>query len=451
MTVRSEVARAAALTAAAVVVVGLGGLWAARSAATSEALHQAEQATELLARSVIEPAVQAGLASGDPDAIEALDQVVQSQVLSDQVLAVRVWSATDGTGTVLYSDDLAGIGEQFPLEPEEYEALTTGVPAAELSDLAKEENAEQADFEQLLEVYVPISDPAGTPLLFETYQTTEGITATTQRILRAFAPVAVGALLLLGAVGALIAWRLATRLERAQAEREHLMRQALLASEHERRTIAADLHDGVVQDLVGLTYSLDALAADATDARTSGQLTSAAATTRGTVRSLRSLIVEIYPPNLAQVGLSAAIDDLVAATTATGLAVDAQVDTDLALSPAATAAVYRATREALSNVRRHARASTVRVRLVGGPEGTTPAGVPRAQPSASHQRDPAGAGAATVVLTITDDGVGFDPADIPPDHVGLRLLTDLATSLGGSLSVGSAPGRGTTLRMEVPR
>jgi signal transduction histidine kinase len=55
------------------------------------------------------------------------------------------------------------------------------------------------------------------------------------------------------------------------------------------------------------------------------------------------------------------------------------------------------------------------------------------------------------VLTVMDDGVGFDPADIPPDHVGLRLLTDLAESLGGSLAVESEPGRGTTLRMEVPR
>jgi signal transduction histidine kinase len=88
--------------------------------------------------------------------------------------------------------------------------------------------------------------------------------------------------------------------------------------------------------------------------------------------------------------------------------------------------VYRAIREALSNVRRHARATTVLVRLTARPGG----------------------GAA---LTIRDDGVGFDPATIPADHVGLRLLTDLATSVGGSLAIESAPGRGTTLRMEVPR
>jgi signal transduction histidine kinase len=430
VTVRGEVARAAGLTGAAVVLVGLGGLWAARSAATSEALHQAELATQLLAGAVIEPAISEGLRAGDPAAIEALDRVVQQQVLGDQVLAVRVWSASDGTGTVLYSDDLSGIGEQFQLEPEEADALSTGVPAAALSDLAKEENADQADFDQLLEVYVPIADPSGIPLLFETYQTTDGITATTQRILRAFAPVAAGALLLLGAVGALIAWRLARRLERAQDEREHLMRQALLASEHERRTIAADLHDGVVQDLVGLTYSLDALSADAADEDASRQLAGAAATTRGSVRSLRSLIVEIYPPNLEQVGLAAAIEDLAAAAATTGLAVDVQIDPDMVLSPPTTAAVYRATREAVSNVRRHASAARASVRLeTGAPDAG-------AQP--------------TVVLTVTDEGVGFDPTAVPPDHVGLRLLTDLAGSLGGTLTVESAPGQGTMLHMEVP-
>ena len=425
MTVRSEVARAAALTGAAVALVGLGGLWAARSAATTQAVHQAEQATVMLARAVIEPAIGDGLVEGDPAAIDELDRVVQAQVLGEQVLAVRVWSEAAGTGTVVYSDDLAGIGEQFPLEDDQLAVLATGEPDAELSDLAKEENADQSDFAQLLEVYVRVEDPAGIPLLFETYQATEGITATTSRILRAFAPVAIGAVLLLAAVGALSAWRLARRLERAQAERERLLQQSLAASEHERRAIAADLHDGVVQDLVGLTYTLDALAADSPDAAGAQQLAGAAATTRGSVRSLRSLLVEIYPPNLDQVGLAAALEDLAASAGASGPAVEVHVDPSIGLPTGTTAAVYRAAREALSNVRRHARATRAEVRVA--------------------ER------AGRVVLTVTDDGVGFDPPGVPADHVGLRLLTDLAASLGGSLAVDSAPGRGTTLRMEVPR
>jgi two-component system NarL family sensor kinase len=423
VTVRREVARSVALTGCALALAAVGGLWAARAAATSEAIHQAEQATVLLARAVIEPAIDDDLVDGDEEAIERLDEVVLGQVLGEQVLAVRVW---DADGTVLYTDDLAGIGETFPLGEAESAVLATGQPAAELSELTKEENAGQADFDELLEVYVAVEDPDGRPLLFETYQSTDRMDASTQRILRAFTPVAVGALLFLGLAGALVSWRLARRLERAQGEREQLLEQALHASEHERRTIAADLHDGVVQDLVGLTYVLDALATDESDAGRSSELSAAAATTRGSVRSLRSLLVEIYPPNLEQVGLSGAIDDLAASVRAAGTDVDVDIGADVALTRAGTAGVYRAVRESLSNVRRHARARRATVALRPGPDGSA-------------------------VLTVSDDGVGFDPAAVPADHVGLRILADLAGSLDGSLTVDSTPGMGTTLTMVVPR
>ncbi len=423
VTVRREVARSVALTALALALAATGGLWAARSAATSEAIHQAEQATVLLADAVVEPAIGKGLAEGDEKAIDALDQVVLDKVLGDQVLAVRVW---DADGTVLYSDDLAGIGEAFPLGEDEQAVLVTGEPEATLSELTKEENADQSDFDRLLEVYVAIEDPDGRPLLFETYQSTDGIEATAQRIQGAFAPVAVGTLLILGLAGALVSLRLARRLERAQGEREHLLTQALQASEHERRTIAADLHDGVVQDLVGLTYSLDALAVDADDPRRADELAAAATATRGSVRSLRSLLVEIYPPNLEQVGLAGAVDDLVAAAGAGGTDVQVRIDPAVVLTPARTAGVYRAIREALSNVRRHARARRATVSLAPGRVGTA-------------------------VLTVSDDGVGFDPGSVPADHVGLRILADLAASLDGTLEVRSQPGHGTTLRMVVPR
>ena len=88
--------------------------------------------------------------------------------------------------------------------------------------------------------------------------------------------------------------------------------------------------------------------------------------------------------------------------------------------------MYRAIREALSNIRRHARASHVLVQLENGDPGT-------------------------VVLTVTDDGAGFDPAAVEAGHVGLRLLSDLAHSLGGTLTITSSPGAGTTVRMVVPR
>ena len=94
----------------------------------------------------------------------------------------------------------------------------------------------------------------------------------------------------------------------------------------------------------------------------------------------------------------------------------------------AEALVFRATQEALRNVVKHAGASHVAV-AVWNEEGC-------------------------VHLRVTDDGHGFDPASLPEtgagDHVGLRLLGDLAADAGGSLRIESAPGAGTTLTLEVP-
>ena len=420
MTVRREVAVSALLSTVAAICIGIGGFWAARTVATGEAVHQAEQATEILAVAVIEPAVTSGLVEGDPDAIDQLDKVVGASVLSERIVAVKVWR---DDGTVLYSDDLEGIGTQFPLAEDQRQVFATGEPHAELSDLSEEENADQSDFEQLLEVYVAIEDPDGTRLLFETYQSTAGIDAATERILRAFAPVVLGGLLLFGAIQALLNWRLARRLQGSQEERERLLAQSLAASDHERRTIAADLHDGVVQDLVGVTYSLDALAAD--DAAHARELDAAARSTRRSVRSLRSLLVEIYPPNLSQVGLAGAVADLVAAGPSE-VDIETRIDPEIALPERTAQAVYRAIREALSNVRRHARASHVLVDVDCSEPGS-------------------------VILTVTDDGVGFDPAGVEAGHVGLRLLADLAHSLGGTLEIDSAKGSGTTVRMVAPR
>jgi signal transduction histidine kinase len=154
-------------------------------------------------------------------------------------------------------------------------------------------------------------------------------------------------------------------------------------------------------------------------------LTAAAATTRRSVRSLRSLLVEIYPPNLDQVGLAGAVVDLAAAAGSAGTEVDVRIAPDLALGEEATAVVYRTIREALSNVRRHARADHAVVRVEREPGGGT-------------------------LLEVVDDGVGFDPSAVAGDHMGLRLLRDLAIGAGGQLALDSAPGRGTTVRLVLP-
>ncbi len=420
MTVRREVAKSAILSVAAITAVSVGGFWAARSAAAQEAVRQAEAATELLAAATISPVLDEGLLRGKSRSIDRLDQAVQSTVLSDRILTVRVWSES---GEILYSDDLSNIGDRFPLGDDIRQVLETGQPHAELSDLAKPENADQADFEQLLEVYVLVRSPGGRRMLFETYQSTAGLDDAGRRILGAFAPMVVAVLFLLGLIQVLLSYRLARTLERAQRESEDLLRQALTASDIERRTIAADLHDGVVQDLVGLTFALEAMAGG-TPEPSPETLTGAATTSRRSVRSLRSLLVEIYPPNLDEVGLAGALTDLADTVDSGSMCVTAQVDPHVELTSDRRAAVYRVAREALSNARKHSRASTVEIRL-DRENGTT-------------------------VLTVSDNGVGFDPACVPPGHMGQRMMRNVCDSIGARFSIHTQPGQGAVVKMELP-
>ena len=423
-TVRREVLRFAIPGIVALVVVAAGTLWVARTVATDEAISDARRDARLLARGVVEPAVTDQVVSGDPDAFAYLDAVVRSRVMSDEIVGVRLWAPD---GTIVYAEDAALVGEQFDLGEDELEVLEEGGSEAELSDLSKPENASQRGFGELLEVYQRVETPDGDPLLFEIYQRQSTIDSRAGDVLGTLWPLVVVPLVVLLGVELTLAWRMARRLEQSTQDRERLLRRALDSSETERRRIAADLHDGVVQDLAGVSYTLAALADTADVAGEDDQarrLAGAAAETRRSVRSLRSLLVEIYPPNLADTGMEGALSDLAAAASRNGTAVSVAVDPDLTLDGEAMAVVYRVAREALQNVAKHARAEQVSVTLVA-------------------------AGGETV-LTVQDDGAGFDPGTVSEGHVGLRLLRDLATEHGAELRIDSVPGAGSTVRLVVP-
>ena len=421
---RREVLRFAVPGVVALVVVGAGSLWLARSVSTDEAVGDARSDARVLARGTIEPAVTEDLVAGTPMPLPTSTRWSVERVLSGDVVSVRLWTAD---GTIVYADDPELIGRQYDLGPDELEILDHGGAEAELSDLSKPENAGQRAFGELLEVYLRVRTPEGKPLLFEVYQRQSTIDSRARDVLGTLAPLVLVPLVVLMAVELTLAWRMARRLEQSTREREQLLRRAVDSSEAERRRIAADLHDGVVQDMAGVTYTLaalaDAAAAAGEDERAS-RLTAAAGETRRSVRSLRSLLVEIYPPNLADAGLEAAVSDLASATIRSGAAVTVRVDPALRLPDELEAVVYRVAREALQNVAKHAQADVVVVSFE--PDGDA------------------------AVLTVRDDGRGFDPADVPPGHVGLRLLADLVEEHGSDLTVESAPGEGTTVRLVVP-
>jgi signal transduction histidine kinase len=196
----------------------------------------------------------------------------------------------------------------------------------------------------------------------------------------------------------------------------------------ERRRIARDLHDGVVQDLAGVSFSLEASAkrSETGVAADADSLREAARCLRQSVRDLRGLLVEIYPPDLHRVGLAAALTDIVGGCNARGLKTTLEIPEDLEISDESEGLLFRIIQEALRNVTAHADADHVEIHI--------------------------GAANGTVSLQIRDDGRGFSPEEArnTKGHFGLRMLEELTRERGGHLEVVSSPGHGATIQAEVP-
>ena len=221
-----------------------------------------------------------------------------------------------------------------------------------------------------------------------------------------------------------IAWSLARRLRMRLRERELLLHRALEASDVERRQIASDLHDGAVQDLAGVAYALSAPARRDGAAGSSADtkvIEDAAESIRGSIRSLRSLIVDIYPPDFDEVSFDSAMTDLFRRGSDRGLRVDLEIDLDDPLPDSAARLLYRSAQEGLRNTLDHAEAPSVR-----------------------RQRD--ADATAPRSLDLVDDGRGFDAARRPragrDGHFGLVALRGLVTDAGGRLDVRLGARRG---------
>ena len=149
-----------------------------------------------------------------------------------------------------------------------------------------------------------------------------------------------------------------------------------------------------------------------------------AGSVRSSLRSLRSLLVEIYPSDLRADGLAAALDDLVAPAAGLGIQTSVEVADTGDASGSAVRLVWRVAQEAVRNAVRHGRPDTLTVRVTNTD--------------------------GWLALDVEDDGRGFDPLQLSENgHFGLRGLRDLIREVGGRLSVSSSPGQGTKVRLEV--
>jgi two-component system, NarL family, sensor kinase len=402
---------------AALILLGAAGVYLLQHVGRDEAIRNARDDAELAARGVVQPALTPGLLRGDPAEIARLDRVVRRGILGGRIVRVKIW---DASGRIVYSDEHRLIGSRYASGAQELREVSG--TNAEVSDLSQPENRFERRFDKLLEVYLRIPGPSRAPLLFETYERYSSVAASGRKLWLAFVPAILGTLALLWLVQLPLAWRGARQLREHQAERERLLQRAIESSELERRRIARDLHDGAVQDLAGVSYNLTAASREVENEEAAAILRDAAAGTRRTIRELRSLLVDIYPPDLHRTGLGPALQDLVAPLGPKGIEASVDVPEDLTLRPELETLLYRCAQEALRNVAKHSHAQNVHVRVE----------------TDDYAR-----------LVVTDDGRGFD-GSVADGHFGLRLLSDLAEEAGGRVKLDTTPEQGTRVCIEAP-
>jgi signal transduction histidine kinase len=361
-----------------------------------------------------------------------LDAAVALRHKIGLIMRVKVWTRD---GTVVYSDEKDAVGQRYPLDTEVRESIDDGVRTAQISNLDADENVTETGMaDRLVEVYTPLTLSDGRQLAFELYMSDASVRTEEHRLIAHTVPLSLLALLVLVVLQLPLSVWLVRRVGRGSAERAELLRRVLTVSDNERRIVAHDLHDGAVQDLAGAGFALNSLTsrlpagADDEAARLLNRVSDAV---HHAIRSLRTLVVDIYPPDLGVKGMQGAFDDLAQPLRDAGVDMRVEVDAGAASTDVATdvsAMLYRCARECLINVAKHAQAQQASVSLA--------------------------AAGATLVLTVDDDGVGLPPTGIDrrrEGHLGLRLLADAVAGMGGRLLAASGPLGGTRIVVELPR
>jgi two-component system, NarL family, sensor histidine kinase UhpB len=218
-------------------------------------------------------------------------------------------------------------------------------------------------------------------------------------------------------------------LRRIEDEQRRSGRMVLRAQEEERRRLARDLHDEVNQALTAILLRLEALSHDA-----SGPLVGELAALKGLVNQameeLLRLARQLRPAALDDLGLVPAIEGQIARfTEQTGIQTDFHAEgSPDAINEDQQTVLYRVVQEALSNAAQHSGATHVDFDLRVFP---------------SHG----------VELRVRDNGRGFDPTagDRTGEGIGLSGMAERARLVGGELSVTSAPGSGTRVRLYIPQ
>jgi signal transduction histidine kinase len=446
------------LASLVVLVVGmlLLGAWVSR-AIEHGVLNRSAALTALYVDSVLRDELQVlqSRSEFDPAQIAAFDRLLLNTPLGQRIVAFKIWSVD---GRVLYSPDRRLVHQTFAIDDGLQHALL-GEVTANLSDLHEEENAyERERWSRLLEVYAPVraGDPAATVVaVVEFYQLPDELEqelgAARAQSWGVVGLVTLAIYLLLAGIvrrgsntiihqqEALAAQGLAlqeqvVQLSRLLDQNARLHDRVRRAAEHTTalneqalRRIGADLHDGPGQALgLALLRMHELIEAPPVDRRDE-TLAQVQGAVQDGLAELRAIATGLRLPALADLPLAKVVERAI-------LAHERRCGTEVALSIgelpeqaplSVKITLYRMLEEALSNATRHGGGVAVRAELT------------------SHN--------GGVQLMVSDCGPGFDPDLIVGEgHLGLVNMRERAELLGGTTTIVSAPGRGTTVSLWLP-
>lgn len=225
-----------------------------------------------------------------------------------------------------------------------------------------------------------------------------------------------------------------TERKRTEKRIQSLTHELIRAQERERSTIARELHDTTLQDLVALKLKTDMLLFDQEElpAKVRQWTKEQSDILQQAITSLRNLAYDLHPAGLKQWGLVKTLDNCChdfSERNGTNVTFNSSGTQALTIGPEAEINLYRLVQEGLNNIRKHADASNVKISMVADP----------------HE----------IILTIEDDGKGFDvdereQASIAEKRLGLRSMKERVSLLGGEIKIESYYGKGTKLLIKVP-
>jgi signal transduction histidine kinase len=420
--IRSAVTRYLVYGAVALVVVTVPTIFAMERIAEQHALESAALDGASIARRLLAPAVTDELLAGESEAIAAMDRRLVPRMSDGSLARVKIWTPD---GTIIYSDIHELIGQSFPGEEDLVHLRTAGAPISAISALDDPENLYEKDEKGLVEVYAKWSSSAGTDVVYEVYFPLSRVERERDQLVGRMTPVGVLALGMLALSQLPLAVGLAKRVSSIKSSRTRLLAQAVRAVEHERKRLAQDLHDDVIQDLSGVAVTLDAMASSGAHGGDSAELT--AQLVRRDIRMLRDIVANLFPHAPLEGGLDAAIRELAEGLRQHGLTVDVRLDPAVGLDTVTAGLLYRVAREALVNVQKHSGATAVEVDL-----NTT---------------------LDSVRLRVADNGRGTGtPKQMrDPGHVGLDIVGETIAEAGGTVVIEPRLPHGTVVLARLPR